>query len=72
MPELKPCPFCGGAAELFSMKRDARKRYGVYHTIATIKCTRCTAQISQAGSTGEAAIEYAVGRWNRRSEEAAT
>lgn len=30
MAKLKPCPFCGGEAELYRMKRDSRKRYGVF------------------------------------------
>lgn len=67
MDELKPCPFCGGEAELYRMKRDRRKVMGVYHTIATIKCTSCTAQVSQAGAWEERAIENAAHQWNRRA-----
>lgn len=67
--KLKPCPFCGGEAELYRMKRDSRKRYGVYHMIATIKCRECTAQVSQAGWDEERAIENAAKMWNRRAED---
>ena len=66
--ELKPCPFCGGKAELYSMKRDKRKRFGVYHMIAEIKCTGwdCTARVLQAGCDENRAFENAASIWNRR------
>ena len=69
MNELKPCPFCGGKAELYRIKRDSRKRCGVYHLIATIKCRNCTAQVSQAGSSEERAIEFATNIWNGRVDD---
>lgn len=64
--KLRNCPFCGGEAEVYRMKRDSRKRYGVYHMIATIKCRGCTAQVTQAGYDDERAIENAGHMWNRR------
>jgi Lar family restriction alleviation protein len=70
MDVLKPCPFCGGEAMLYRMKRDSRKRMGIYHMIATVKCTECTAQVSQAGYCEERAIENAYHQWNRREEDA--
>lgn len=69
-PKLRECPFCGGEAELYRMRRDNRKRYGVYHMIATIKCRECTAQVEQAGCNEDRAIEYAAKRWNRRVNDA--
>lgn len=69
MADLKPCPFCGGEAELYRMKRDGRKVMGIYHMIATIKCTGCTAQVSQAGYCEERAIKNAANMWNRRAED---
>ena len=69
--ELKPCPFCGGEAELYSMKRDNRKRFGVYHMIAEIRCQGvlgCTARVSQAGCDEKKAFENAATIWNRRTD----
>ena len=69
--ELKPCPFCGGQAELYSMKRDNRKRFGVYHMIAEIRChgvLGCTARVSQAGCDEKKAFENAATIWNRRAD----
>ena len=70
--ELKPCPFCGGEAELYSMKRDNRKRFGVYHMIAEIRCCGvlgCTARVSQAGFDEKRAFENAATIWNRRTDD---
>ena len=66
--ELKPCPFCGSKAELYSMKRDNRKRFGVYHMIAEIRCGYfgCSARVSQAGCDEKRAFENAATIWNRR------
>lgn len=60
------CPFCGSKAERGANKRDSRKRYGVYHTIATVQCTACTAKVTMAGFYVETAYKYAEGRWNTR------
>lgn len=60
------CPFCGSKAERGANKRDSRKRYGVYHTIATVQCTACTAKVTMAGVYVETAYKYAEGRWNTR------
>ena len=69
--ELKPCPFCGGKAELYSMKRDKRKVFGVYHMIAEIRCVGgfCTARVSQAGYDEQNALENAASMWNRRAND---
>ena len=69
--ELNPCPFCGGEATLYSMKRDKRKVLGVYHMIAEIRCTGvlgCTARVSQAGFDEKRAFENAALIWNRRAD----
>lgn len=67
--KLKPCPFCGGKAELYSVKMDKKKILGKYHMIATIKCKSCTAQISQAGQDGDKAFKNAADLWNSREGE---
>ena len=69
--ELEECPFCGSTAELYSMKRDKRKRLGVYHKIAEIRCTSwdCTARVSQAGCDENRAFENAASMWNRRAND---
>lgn len=67
--KLKPCPFCGGEAELYSMKRDKRKVLGIYHMIATIKCKRCPAKIEVAGQDNDRAFKNAAELWNRRAGE---
>ena len=69
--ELKPCPFCGGEATLYSMKRDKKKVFGIYYMIAEIRCNGilgCTARVSQAGCDENKAFENAAGIWNRRAE----
>lgn len=67
--KLKPCPFCGGEAELYSMKRDKRKVLGIYYMIATIKCKRCPAKIEVAGQDNDRAFKNAAELWNRRAGE---
>ena len=70
--ELKSCPFCGGEAELYSMKRDKRKRLGIYFMIAEIRCCGvlgCTARVSQAGVDEKSAFVNAATIWNRRAND---
>lgn len=60
-PDLKPCPFCGGKAELMILA-------GVY-----VKCSRCFASSheffdSWDGVVGSAKVK-AVRAWNRRVGE---
>jgi hypothetical protein len=72
MPELKPCPFCGGEAE-----EDATacaEYYGHDHQDYTIRCKSCKAQIEI--DTGTFAVfpcscchdtrAEAIARWNKR------
>ena len=62
MTELKPCPFCGGAARIsvdLEAKRDSEGRLWAF----TVVCDRC------AASTG---VSYKPGivtkLWNRRAD----
>ena len=55
MEELKPCPFCGGEADLTHYEIDG------YLAL----CTKCDAMIENWFEAKEAAIEA----WNRRAYE---
>lgn len=61
------CPFCGSEAERGINKRDSRKRFGIYHTIATIQCKICTAKVTMAGTSIETAYKNAERHWNTRA-----
>lgn len=64
---LLPCPFCGSESERGANKRDSRKRFGVYHMIATIQCKICTAKVTMAGTSVESAYKNAERHWNDRA-----
>ena len=56
MEKLKPCPFCGGKAEmLISEYEDSRKEY-------LVACTECDGIVERWRETEEEAVE----QWNRR------
>lgn len=52
MTELKPCPFCGGEAEL--------------HDVYSIKLYWCKCEECGAETQAEDIIEKAIENWNRR------
>lgn len=60
MSELKPCPFCGGKAEINAW---ATEDYD--DGDAMISCEKCEAKTSIYVST-----EYAAEAWNRRPSDA--
>ena len=56
MEKLKPCPFCGGKAEmLINEYRDSRKEY-------LAACTECDGMVERWRETEKEAVE----QWNRR------
>ena len=72
MSDLKPCPFCGNRMDGYpdyttTYKLERRKRFGINHMICTLKCTRCSCTVSQAGATREEAEKNVSSLWNRRT-----
>ena len=66
MAELKPCPFCGGIADVRYIKRKMRYRLFNFMDIthyAYVKCKICGATTA-VKETRENAIEA----WNRRAD----
>lgn len=56
MEKLKPCPFCGGKAEmLINEYNDSRKEY-------LVACAECDGMVERWRETEEEAVE----QWNRR------
>lgn len=54
--ELKPCPFCGGKAELYASK--------VADGLRWVTCTECYASGEPCDDT-----ESAIRAWNRRAKD---
>lgn len=65
---LKPCPFCGGDAEI-SVHGDE------YELVAAVGCADCTARVRITDDTTtrnlDALERAAVAAWNRRAGEEA-
>lgn len=57
--DLKPCPHCGGRAELEDWKV-------AYESGTTIQCMECGACISEGVEDGDGWHKRAVKKWNRR------
>ena len=67
---LKPCPFCGGEANVHIVRHEQPlyKRYSV----AEVYCMVClVAKLEKWGDTDEEAIERAIEAWNTRAERTA-
>ena len=62
MTELKPCPFCGGEAEL-----KINSFHGSYKTVYVI-CKSCKTRTNNYGASIDyCAIDRAIELWNRRA-----
>ena len=66
MSELKPCPFCGGKAEL-THERDSFLNFAIYSAIMCSKCGVKSPRFQQKCAT--ASDEEAAKAWNRRVSE---
>lgn len=66
MGKLKPCPFCGGEAVMYTVDPHEHKvgtATMVYEGNTFIECTECSCTI------GEPTRKDAIALWNRRVEE---
>lgn len=69
--ELKPCPFCGGAAKIRTEHQDERVAYA---NRVTVHCSKCWASRSAEGDTSKPGYadnstteSRAVEKWNQRA-----
>ena len=60
--KLKPCPFCGGEAEMFDHFRIAKCKTYRYFRVG---CKECDLRFPKFAATKENAIKA----WNRRVED---
>lgn len=64
MSKLKPCPFCGGNAELYFDTKATKDTEG-HHWAYQIVCDNCCATTGICCSSDDA-----VNAWNRRDDNA--
>ena len=67
MAKLKPCPFCGGKAELYH-----DTKHGSLSVYSHVVCTNRKCGVSGAWiieSTRYASDDRAIEAWNRRAED---
>lgn len=67
MSELKPCPFCGGPAEISQIGNEATAKRGFQVVCATWGC-RTTKRAMVIRQPLERAREFTIAAWNRRAE----
>lgn len=66
--ELKPCPFCGGEAEL-NVKHGS---YGYTPDIYYVKCKCCGQKVEVVSERYKNLSDIVVGTWNRRASDDTT
>ena len=65
--ELKPCPFCGGSAQIISFPKNSGFPQYEAGTPAMVGCPRCGARITIL-EHHEGALDIAVKAWNTRKD----
>lgn len=70
--ELKPCPFCGGLAELDTSQAYRALSSGALGSRAAVYCARCGADMGfcyedAPGTPREDIVNQVVDDWNRRA-----
>ena len=72
MSDLKPCPFCGGEAEIRTTYRELETHDVPIYSY--VRCTKCFAQTYEfpyknTDRTGTKPVDSAIEAWNRRIGE---
>ena len=74
MTDLKPCPFCGGEAEMDTRRQYRALTSGRLGNACAVYCTACEADVSvcleDVPEWTEEALQYVTERWNTRPREA--
>lgn len=66
-PDLKPCPFCGGAAEMDERQAFRELVSGRFGTAIAVACLDCGAQVSVCRpDVPDVLPEDVAGMWNQR------
>jgi len=67
--KLKPCPFCGGQAELDSQQSFREFVSGKISRSVAVYCTKCSAEISVCiPDVPDVQPEQLADMWNQRAE----
>lgn len=62
--DLKPCPFCGGRAEMGIKSGD----YGYTPDIYYVKCKRCIAKVEMVSNNYKNLSKAVANAWNKRTD----
>ncbi len=63
--KLKPCPFCGGEAELSMHFWASPTTVVTYYAV----CTKCSCRMQHSGYNDEETREDIIEAWNRRVDD---